>query len=62
MSDLLAHLIAPLDQDGHFLNPDGMLALYTDYDHVHDVEHEPGWWSEALLHTHDGPLTVPRYY
>ena len=53
MTDLHEHLTAKLDEGGHFLDPDGMLALFTDYDHVHTVEHEPGWWSAALMHTHD---------
>ena len=52
--NLLKHLTAKLDDNGHFLDPDGMLAMYTDHQHVHEVEHEPGtWYTDALMHTHD---------
>ena len=50
---LYVHLTMPLEQDGHFLDPDGSLVLVTDHLALHEWDHEPGrWWSDALMHTH----------
>ena len=51
---LQEHLTAKLDDLGHFLDPNGTLAMFTDHEHVHTAEHADGtWFGEALMHTHD---------
>jgi hypothetical protein len=50
---LYEHLTRPLDQGGHFLDPQGSMALITDHLEFHKWDHEPNrWWSDALMHTH----------
>jgi hypothetical protein len=48
------HLLANLDAGGHFFGP-VTLELYPDLERLHQDDHRPGWWSEALMHDHKEP-------